>query len=193
MPSSGYTAVSFVTDELLTSTKMNLMGANDASFNNGNGFNDSAIITRHIATNAVDATKLATSAIKLGYAQITANFATSSTTYVQVTGLTAAVTIPAGGRMIEIEAYATSLGSGTAANGGVLSIWDGTVGSGTQLGQANSVPTSGVLNAFCIAKAYVTPSAGAKTYNIGLLASPGGTVTLINSATSPAYIIVKVI
>lgn len=58
MPASGYTAITFVADELLTSTKMNLMGANDAAFNNGNGFNDSAIIARHIATNAVDMTKI---------------------------------------------------------------------------------------------------------------------------------------
>ncbi len=48
MASSGYTVITFVADELLTSTKMNQMGANDAAFNNGNGFEDSIIITRHL-------------------------------------------------------------------------------------------------------------------------------------------------
>lgn len=49
MSSSGYTAITFVADELLTSTKMNQMAANDASFNNGNGFEDAILLTRHFA------------------------------------------------------------------------------------------------------------------------------------------------
>lgn len=53
MPASGYTAITFVADELLTSTKMNQMGANDAAFNNGNGFNDGIIVARHFAAGAI--------------------------------------------------------------------------------------------------------------------------------------------
>src|SRR4051794_30434480 len=59
-----------------------------------------------IATNGVAAANLATSAITLGYTQITSNFVTASTTVVQVTGLTATVTIPSGGRRIKITAFA---------------------------------------------------------------------------------------
>jgi len=54
MPSSGYTAITFVADQLLTSTIMNQMAANDAAFNNGNGFNDGAIIARHMAALSVN-------------------------------------------------------------------------------------------------------------------------------------------
>ena len=49
MASSGYTAITFVADQLLTSTVMNQMAANDAAFNNGNGFEDSILLTRHFA------------------------------------------------------------------------------------------------------------------------------------------------
>jgi len=59
MPSSGYTVITFVADELLTSTKMNQMGANDAAFNNGNGFEDGIIVTRHYASESITAAKIA--------------------------------------------------------------------------------------------------------------------------------------
>jgi hypothetical protein len=49
MASSGYTAWSVVAGETPTTTKWNLLGSNDASFNTGQGLNDSAIITRHLA------------------------------------------------------------------------------------------------------------------------------------------------
>src|SRR6185312_5595708 len=53
MPSSGYTAISFTAGEQPTTAKWNLVGSNDASFNNGNGFNDNILITRHFATSGL--------------------------------------------------------------------------------------------------------------------------------------------
>lgn len=50
MPSSGYTSITFVANEQPTTAKWNLVGSNDASFNNGNGFNDGVIVTRHLAS-----------------------------------------------------------------------------------------------------------------------------------------------
>lgn len=58
MASSGYTAITFVANEQPTTAKWNLIGSNDASFNNGNGLEDNAIIKRHIAAGAIDKTKL---------------------------------------------------------------------------------------------------------------------------------------
>lgn len=49
MASSGYTAITFVADEQPTTAKWNLIGSNDASFNNGNGFEDGIIVARHYA------------------------------------------------------------------------------------------------------------------------------------------------
>ena len=50
MASSGYQAWSVVAGETPTTTKWNLLGSNDASFNTGLGFNDGVIVTRHLAS-----------------------------------------------------------------------------------------------------------------------------------------------
>lgn len=144
--------------------------------------------------NAILANQLATNAITLGYAQITAaNFTTTSTTAVQVTGLTTTVTIPAGGRRVKITAYTGGLWTSLAGGRVDMSIWDGTVGSGTQLqtawGQAPN-GASGVYGAIAIA--VVTPSAGSKTYNVGLSVT-GGTGNLVAATTQPAFILVEAI
>lgn len=128
----------------------------------------------------------------LGYAQITSNFTTTSTSPVQVTGLTATVTIPAGGRKVKITAWANSMAQSAGVDGVVLSIWDGTVGSGTQL--ANTGITGPGANyavpSICIA--VVSPSAGSKTYNVGFDVQ-AGTGTLNAAATGPAFILVELI
>lgn len=67
MPSSGYTAITFVAGEQPTTAKWNLIGSNDASFNNGNGFEDNIIVTRHIADENVTAQKLLSDAEGHGY------------------------------------------------------------------------------------------------------------------------------
>lgn len=53
MPSSGYTLWSVVAGEQPTTAKWNILGNNDAAFNTGVGFNDSAVINRHLAINAI--------------------------------------------------------------------------------------------------------------------------------------------
>lgn len=58
MSSSGYTAITFVANEQPTTAKWNLIGSNDASFNNGNGFEDDIILNRHIATGNLYASKI---------------------------------------------------------------------------------------------------------------------------------------
>lgn len=63
MASSGYTAISFVANEQPTTAKWNLIGSNDASFNNGNGFEDGIIVSRHFATKAVPASALPTNSV----------------------------------------------------------------------------------------------------------------------------------
>ena len=127
----------------------------------------------------------------LGYTQITANFSTASTTQVQVTSLTTTVTIPAGGRRVKITAYCPSQAN-SVAGAGNLGIWDGTVGTGTQLSlSAIYMPTAATGNTLtCIA--VVTPAAGSKTYNVGYSVN-AGTGTISNAATQPAFILVELI
>lgn len=143
--------------------------------------------------NTVPANALATNAITLGYAQITA--AVNGTTLAQVTGLTVTVTIPAGGRKIKITAWTGNLGQSASGDQAIMSVWDGVVGSGTQLTQATF--TSGFNGAgFGVATsavAVVTPAAGSKTYNVGIFNNGGGTATVGAAATSPAFILVEAI
>lgn len=145
-----------------------------------------------LAQNAVQANQLATNTIKLGYTQITSGFSTSSTTAVQVTGLTVTVTIPAGGRSIKITAFARDIFSTSSAGFMSWSIWDGTVGSGTQLGAGQSNPTNTTGQTMAMAMAITTPSAGSKTYNIGLLTS-SGTANIEAGTAFPAFILVEAI
>jgi len=93
MPSSGYTAITFVADELLTSTKMNLMGANDASFNTGNGFNDSILALRHFANSQISASKLD---LDPDAAIVATNESTTSASFTNLATVGPAVTVAVG-------------------------------------------------------------------------------------------------
>lgn len=136
-----------------------------------------------------DGTAWATNAIKLGYAASTSNFALSAsqTTPTQITGLTSTVTIPAGGRSVRITAFCGAVQP--VAGVAVLSIWDSTVNSGTQLEAINSSAT----NQGVTVSAIVTPSAGSKTYNVGISNSGLNNVILGMTATQPGYILVEYI
>lgn len=150
-----------------------------------------SVNTAAIQTNAVSAAELATNAITLGYAQITSTINTTSTSYVQATGLTVTVTIPYGGRKIKITVSCTLYNS-TSGQGVNLSIWDGTVGSGTQL--QSTFYTSGGSNYQAVQTiiAVVTPSAGSKTYNVGYSAS-ADTANINASSTLVPFILVEAI
>lgn len=143
------------------------------------------------SNNIVPAAALATTAITLGYTQITATITTTSTTIVQATGLTSAVTIPAGGRNVKVTVWLSA--AYTSAGRNRLSIWTGTVGSGTQLTQTDmgTAPSAGAFAA--VLMAVHTPAAGALTYNVGWFTTSAGTATIEASATIPAFILVEAI
>ena len=146
--------------------------------------------TGALATNAVQGNQLATSAITLGYTQITSNFTTTSATPVQVTGLTTTVTIPSGGRRIKITVYIWAF-TQTVASGIQLSLWDGVVASGTQLSKTD-VSGSATQDQGAVCMAIVTPAAGSKTYNASMQTG-SGTSTANASSVGPAFILVEAI
>lgn len=143
-------------------------------------------------TNAVAASKLATSAITLGLTTKTSNFTTNSTSQVAVTGMSVTVTIPSGGRGVWIEAYCPYTYSDGASIWQLI-LWDGTVGSGTQLQNAY-YSNGGTANITVpgIVRAFVTPSAGSKTYNLGAQINSGNLV-MNSSNTQPMYLSVLAI
>lgn len=127
----------------------------------------------------------------LGYAQITGSFSTASTNAVQITGLSTAVTVPIGGRRVKITVYSWAVTNTSTGIYTDITIWDGTVGSGTQVGQAE-VYSSGLTNIYMLAETIITPSAGNHTYNAGLNCTAG--TSQVNGKTSaPAFILVELI
>ena len=145
-----------------------------------------------LGANNVPASALATNAITLGYSQITSNVSTNASTAALATGLTSSVTIPTGGRKVKVSVYIpyVQLTTGGYAD---ITIWDGTVGSGTQLQKwftklNDATITQGVQMSFVY-----TPSAGSKTYNVGFTTGSGTTITINAGATFPAYILVEAI
>lgn len=153
-----------------------------------------AVSANAIPQNGVSGDKLATSALFLGYAQTTTNFISRSTTAVQVPGLTITVTIPAGGRRVKLTAYCGSSYPSGAAARYHMTIWDGTVGTGTQLQDTGPAASAGNTPQAALAIAIVTPAAGSKTYNVGFR-SENGTVDCVleNGTSSPAFILAELL
>jgi hypothetical protein len=153
-----------------------------------------SIGTGTIVQNGVAASQLATTAITLGFASITtASLTNATSTPAQATGLTATVTIPAGGRKVKITAFIYSMNNSSASHSTFVNIWDGTVNSGTQLASTTigNNSSSQAYSVTCIA--VVTPASGSKTYNVGFNTDGAGTATLASGSTTPSFILVEAI
>ena len=163
-----------------------------ALFTAGGGLTVPAGATLTLPNNSITAPMLATNAITLGYAQITASFSsTSSATPQQVTGLSVTCTIPAGGRGVKITVF----GQDMYSNGtGFVSIWDGPVGTGTQLNRVQYNGGSGHSSP-CICIGYESnPTAGSKTYNVSIQGDGTNPMTLeSDGGTTPSFILVELI
>lgn len=124
----------------------------------------------------------------LGYRRITANVSVAATASGQATGLSVPIIAPVG-RKIKVTAFADSLNNATSTNN-FLEIWDGTVGSNTQVAQGEMFNSQSNGNEFAIASALITPSATSKTYNVGIRTN-AGTVSIVASSVKPAYLMVE--
>lgn len=156
---------------------------------------DDSVTEDVIEDDAVTAAKLDNGAIKLAYVKKTSNFASSATSATQITGLTADIDIPdTGGRDVEIELYTPSIDNDSTNQIITISIWDGVVGSGTQLNKATGAKNAvGGHPIHLAAKAVLeAPAAGAKTINAALHSS-GGQSTVIGAATSPSFLLIKIV
>lgn len=128
----------------------------------------------------------------LGYRQILSNFATTSTTAVQVTGLTCPVIVPTG-RKVKITTKAFGTQQSTNTSGTTLSVWEGVVASGTQLNAAKNDTDFAAYQNSVEVLAVRTPASASQTYNTGYLIASAGTATLAAASTTPAFIMVELL
>lgn len=128
----------------------------------------------------------------LGYKRITSDFTTTSNSSTQVTGLSCPVIVPTG-RKVKITFHSGTIYNDTANNNAWTQIWDGTVGSGTQLNESTVYPTANSQRFNMICEAITTPSSTSKTYNAGLSDPNSGTARLVGASTTPISIRVELL
>jgi hypothetical protein len=119
------------------------------------------------------------------YAQVVANQA-AITTVVDLAGLSVTVLVPAN-RRIKITGYISECSNDTIDFGGTLFIMEGA----TQLQQADWLVARAGFATACSVMGVLQPSAGSHTYKLTMQNLGGGIVTMLASATKPAFILVE--
>jgi hypothetical protein len=142
--------------------------------------------------NSIPGSALGTNATLLAYTQTTANITTASQSVVVAGGLIGTVTIPSGGRSVKITAFTNFLTSTGGTAQVTMSIWQGTVSTGTQLTGVDAFPTAASSGASATAVAVHTPAAGLGTYTVGLKTS-ANTGQISGAVTTPNFILVELI
>lgn len=119
--------------------------------------------------------------------QLTTAATNTATSATQVTGLTNTFVIQPNTRHLFVHLTADSV-SNSGANAVIISLWNGAVTSGTQVGQASATAASGALAP--LQATFYIPITGALwntsiTLNIGMHGSGSGTNTIAAGATLP--------
>lgn len=129
----------------------------------------------------------------IGGRQNTTSFSTTSGSYVQVTGLSVPVIVP-DGRKLKVTIKARSYYCQVATHYAIVSLWDGTVGSGTQLSEAVMMASTGSQEIPLDDVTITTLSAGLHTLNVGFRSNTGGDTSQMSaSSVSPLTLVVELI
>jgi hypothetical protein len=124
----------------------------------------------------------------LGYRQITSNASSSGTSNTAITGLSVPF-IPPANRKYKATLYTSNLVAGSN-NQPNISVWSGTVGSGTQLNNANGLATASA-GVGLEAKGFGTGAGSLVTINGGVQQPSSGTATAGATSTAPAFLLVE--
>lgn len=163
-----------------SASKWNILGLNDASFNDGTGY----------TTNALQAASFKTNAFTLGYAEATSDQTVNSAEGTKdLTGLSVAVTIPAGGRRCKITGFIPYIAGSTGANACWLFIREG----GTVLSACRSNVAASSADGPLIAVYSAILTAGSHTYKLSMSADAADAVTFDMGTDHPGFILVEAI
>ncbi len=103
------------------------------------------------------------------------------------------IIVPTGRKVKITVVIGPSLSLDTTASNARISIWDGTVSSGTQL-QENGFSTAAANQGVSVSvMAVSTLSAGLHTINIGGRVAGGGTQTVNAAATTPTFVMAELV
>lgn len=126
----------------------------------------------------------------IGYALLQSDSTTTATSVTAALGFSITAYIPTNAK-IRISFYSGGVYNSTT-NQCRVSVWDGTVGSGTALIGGLNGNDSGQVIAFSMSNT-LTPASGSKTYNVGFYGSGAGTTYISSSSTVPAYLQVELV
>lgn len=118
------------------------------------------------------------------------NNATATAGDTVVSGLKIPVTIPTN-RSIKITFNAYKISSSSAVTNTDVAVWDGVVGSGTQIAETNCTSAGSNYGAGVTIILPLKPSSSSKTYYVGLSNIGGGTSTISASVTQPCIFMVE--
>lgn len=116
----------------------------------------------------------------LGYKQVTANQATASVSYVDITGLSCPVIVPAGRKVI-VTTFFCGASNSTAGSGGYFNAYDATnsVGVAQSLGRSGAASAEFHVNA---TRPYTPPTSGSMTFKSQFALITSGAIST-NAAT----------
>jgi len=126
----------------------------------------------------------------LGYRQILSDISTSSAN--TATNISVPVIVPTG-RKIKLTFSCSQAYSSANSTQVMITIWDGTVGSGTAIASGRFGTAAANQNCGITFSVPVTPSASSKTYNIGYQPVGAATVHIVGAATEPAGLLVELV
>lgn len=128
----------------------------------------------------------------IGWRQSTSSFTTTSTSDVIVTGLSCPVIVPTG-RKVRVVMSTRAFYNENGTNSAVMALWDGTVGSGTQISESITGYSGSYTYCPAISQAVTTPAAASKTYNASLSVGSAGTAHMDATSVAPNFIMVELV
>lgn len=157
--------------------------------NNSNVMGANTVDSAAYVDGSIDGEHLSTTAITLGYAQITSSFVSASTSDADVTGLSVAVTVPTGGRRVKISVFVPYIQSGGGGTATEIAIKEGA----TTLSRTRANNPAGATNPINNPVYSAAVTAGAHTYKVALKNDSAVNATIGADATFPAFILVEAI
>jgi hypothetical protein len=161
----------------------------NGNIDNANIKSGAAIATAKLASDAgITAGMIGTGAIKLGYAEITANVIPGTNAETDVAGLSVAVTVPAGGRDLKITCKINCYNQNAGDHFTVRIKESSTVLETSEF----NTPAINIVGTNQFSARVSAPASGAHTYKVSLASNAVGTAVGAGS-TQKAFILVEAI